>query len=546
MKTNAYTTAIQRIHAPSSTVEKALQNAKERDFDRAEEVNRRPFPIKRVAIAAVIVLTMIGAIAVYGIFVAPTSQICLDSRESVTVTLNSRGKVLSADRYSTLVGKTAEKAIETIVKEMIDDGMLSKDENTLIVGISGNGTISPDLAAKCVNDAYEDSGFDGCTIAMSIHKDFEAKRQKSMARACIINLLNTYEPSLSVENLSDLSVNELGLLLVKTIHNNDIVVTGAPSESAYIGFDGAVDKALMLSGFRENELSDMSAAYSIYHGKLIYLVRLNAGENSEVYFINALTGATEQAIKAPATDINKAVEEANQMPPKQEPTETPTYSEVVPTIMPVTQSPTVPVTEKKIDSNQPPFEDPTNAPKFTEPTVAPNYNPTTAPIIPTQAPTTAEYPCISITLKELSFVVLSPPQSAVAVGYQTLFEGQYVDARKGDKINSGEVAVITDYNQFLAFLKKNPYAFTDKNGSPLMNTYTAEYFKTHFILASACTVSDASYYTTVTELSSDGGMIYMENSLSYGPAHSGVFYCHTLSLYGVSRSAGIPKNLTVY
>ena len=546
MKTNAYTTAIQRIHAPSSTVEKALQNAKERDFDRAEEVNRRPFPIKRVAIAAVIVLTMIGAIAVYGIFVAPTSQICLDSRESVTVTLNSRGKVLSADRYSTLVGKTAEKAIETIVKEMIDDGMLSKDENTLIVGISGNGTISPDLAAECVNDAYEDSGFDGCTIAMSIHKDFEAKRQKSMARACIINLLNTYEPSLSVENLSDLSVNELGLLLVKTIHNNDIVVTGAPSESAYIGFDGAVEKALMLSGIKEIELSDISVAYSIYHGKLIYLVRLNAGGNSEAYFINALTGATEQAIKAPAKDIDKAVEEAIQTPPKQEPTETPTYSEVVPTIMPVTQSPTVPVTEEKTDSAQPPLEDTTNAPEFTEPTVAPNYDPTTAPIIPTQTPTTAEYPCISITLKELSFVVLSPPQSAVAVGYQTHFEGQYIEPRKGDKINSGEVAVITDYNQFLAFLKKNPYAFTDNNGSPLTNTYTAEYFKTHFILASACTVSDASYYTTVTELSSVGGMIYMENSLSYGPAHNGIFYCHTLSLYGVSRSAGIPKNLTVY
>ena len=41
-------------------------------------------------------------------------------------------------------------------------------------------------------------------------------------------------------------------------------------------------------------------------------------------------------------------------------------------------------------------------------------------------------------------------------------------------------------------------------------------------------------------------MIYMENSLRYGPAHSGEFYCHTMSLYGVSRSAGIPESITVY
>lgn len=538
MKINAYTTAIQNIHVPSSAVEKALKAAKVKK----EEKHRY---LRSIAIAASIVLVMVGALLIYGVFVAPVSQIILDSRESVTITLNSRGNVLSAVGYSDLSGKSAEEAVALIAEDMIESGALTEDENTLIIGVSDNAAITPKQLVEWAAEVFEKEKFDGCPVALSFEKNADARYHQSISRTCLIDLIHSYDSSLSVENLKALSSNDLCLLL-KDIRNDKIVMTGSPSESAYIGFDGAVNKALMLSGFKENELSDMSVAYSIYHGKLIYLVRLNAGENSEAYFINALTGATEQAIKAPAKEIDKAVEEAIQTPPAQNPTEKSTYSAVVPTSAPVTQLPTVPMTETSTDEDRPPIDDPTDEPQSPDST---DNIPTTAPITPTQTPTTAEsadYRSISITLKELSFVVLSPPENASAVSYQTLFEGQYFEPRKGEKINGGEVAVITNYSQLQAFLKKHPYAYTDKNGSTLKNTYTAEYFKTHYILVSACTVSDASYYTTVTELSSDGGMTYMENSLSYGPAHSGEFYCHTLSLYGVSRSAGIPESITVY
>lgn len=548
MKKNLYTTAVQTVHAPSSAVEKALQYAKEYASDSAEEEKRRPFPIRRVAIAAAIALTMIGAAVIYGIFVTPVSQICLDSRESVTITLNSRGNVLSAPGYPELNGRSAENAVTAIAEDMIGSGALTADENTLIIGVSDKAAITPQQLADRVQEVYDKKGFNGCLVTLSFEKNTDETYHQSASRAYLIDLMHSYDSSLTADNLKALSSNDLCLLL-KDKKSDGFVITGTPSESAYIGFDGAVQKALALSGFKENELSDISAAYSVYHGKLIYLVRLNAGENSEAYFINAITGATEQAIKAPAKDIDKAVDEAIQTPPVQDPTEKPTYSEIAPTSAPIMQSPTVAATEKPTDGDQPPYDDPTNASRFTEPTADPHNNPTSAPIVPTQAPTTAEsaeYLSISITLKELSFVVLSPPQSAAAVGYQALFEEHYIEARKGDKLNSGEVTVITDYSQLQAFLKKHLYAYTDQNGQTLKNTFGAEYFKTHFLLISACTVSDASYYTTVTELSADGGMFYMENSLRYGPAHSGEFYCRTLSLYGVSRSAGIPENLTVY
>ncbi len=549
MKKNAYTTAVHDVHAPSSAIEKALQYAKQNTFGNTEEESRRSFPIGRLSIAAAIALMIIGAAVIYSIFITPVSRICLDSRESVTITLNSRGNVLSAPGYPELSGKPAEDAIAVIAEDMIGSGALTASENTLILGVSNNASFTPRQLAEGVQKAFDEEHFNGCVLALTFEKSTQTRYHQSASRTCLIELLHSCDNSLSVENLKELSSNSLCLLL-KDTGSNAFILTGAPSESAYIGFDGAVQKALALSGFKETELSDISVAYSIYHGRLIYLVRLNAGENSEAYFINAITGATEQAIKAPTEDIDTAVEEAIHSPSIQTPTEKPTYAAEAPTASVITQSPTVPATEPTADANQPPYEDRTNAPQDPLPTAIPDVCPTTTPLIPTQAPTTAEsaeYLSISITLKELSFVVLSPPQSAAAVGYQTLFEGQYIETRKGDKNNCGEVAVITNFSQLQAFLKKHSYAYTDKNGNTFKNDITKDFFKNRYILVSACTVSDASYYTTVTKLSTDGGMLYMENSLCYGTAHSGEFYCRTLSLYAVDRSEACPElPITVY
>ena len=549
MKKNLYTTAVHAVHAPSSAVEKALQYAKENASVSAEEKIRRSFPIRRLAIAAAIVLTMIGAAVIYGIFVAPASQICLDSRESVTITLNSRGKVLSAPGYPELNGESAEEAVKAIAGEMIRSGSLTAEDNTLILGVSDNASLTPRQLADCAQETFDKEAFYGCILALAFGKNTNVRYRQSPSRTCLIELLHSYDSSLSVESLKALSGNSLCLLL-KDIRSDRLFITGTPSESAYIGFDGALQKALALSGFRENELSDISVIYSVYHGKLIYLVRLNAGEISEAYFINAVTGATEQAIKTPAKDIDKAVEEAIDTPPVQNPTEKPTFAAAVPTVAPITQAPTIFAAVSPTQEDLPPSEESTNTPAYTVPTAKPVNDPTTAPTIPTQAPTIAEpaeYPSIPITLMELSFVVLSPPESAAEIGYQTLFEGQYIEPRNGDKTNSGEVAVITNYTQLQAFLKKYPYAYTDQNDKTLSSTFNTEYFNTHYLLISACTVSDASYYTTVTKLSSDSGMIYMENSLRYGPAHSGEYCCRTLSLYSVSRNEASPDlSITVY
>ncbi len=483
------------------------------------ESQPKPLKLRRMAIAAALFLILISA-AVYFVFVMPVSAIFLDSSESVTVVLNSRGKVLSATNYPELSGRSAEEAVRVVAEDMLSSGALSADENTLILG--GDRVTEPmrsDLT-KVAEDLFSQSRFRGAIVSLPC--------TDSGAKAAVIDLLTRLDDSLTSNRLQMLSANALNLLLHESVTDTDaVILSGTPSESAYIGFDKAVAKALSLSAFAENELSDLSVSYSVYHGRLIYLVRLNAGENSEAYLINALTGTTEEALKAPSSRIDQKVSEVIGKPIPSDPTLPPADS-------PPTQAQ---VTEPPTDANEPaaPYEDyPTDPPAT----------------VPTSLPTTAgseDFSAVSISLKELSFVVLSPPESAQSIPFRTLFEGQVIEPRGDEKINTGEVAVITDNSQLQAFLKKHSGAYTDKTGKALQADFTAEDFKTQFILASACTVSDASYYTTVTDLRSDGEVNYMENSLSYGVPRTGEYSCRILSLYAVDRSAMRPDSpLSVY
>ena len=505
-KVNFHT--IENLTVPPALIEKAL----------AIPSAKAPSRKKPLLAAAAVFILLIGVALIYGVFVAPTATVWLDSRDSVTITLNSRGRVLSTTHHPELSGKTAEQAVAAIARDMLADGSLDKTENTLLIGYSGR--TDRDILTKSAADAFDDCGFDGCIVALSTEDG---------GRSALTRALNKRNDS----DLRRLSVNDLALLLVDGgADDSDITVTGAPSQSAYLGFSAAVAKAMELTSFSENELADASVSYGVYHGRLIYLVRLNAGGKSEVYFINALSGATEEAIKAPSAEIDRAVENALHTP-SDDPTPPKPTSD--PTIPAATQN-----TTDTTDDDNPPYELHTESPTANAPeeTNAPAQEPTT--------PESAAYSSVAITMKELIFVVDTPPDSARDVAYDVLFEGQAIEP-DGSAQSGGTVAVITDLTRWRAFIGANNAAYTDLSGASLSFSPDADYFKTHFIVASACSIPDASYCTTVTAFKTDGGALYMENSLTYGAAQSGSYACRTLSLYGVSRTDASPDcSLIVY
>ncbi len=217
MKTNPYTTAIQRIHAPTSAVDNALRFAVQKAVQ-----NRSFLRSRRFAIAAAVVLLTISTMVLYGIFIAPASAVYLESRESVTVVLNSRGKVLSATNYPELSGRSAEEAVRAVAKDMLNSGALSADENTLILGVD---RVSEPMLAKLteiVEEFFTKSRFHGAIVSLPC--------TDSGAKAAVIDLLTRLDDSLTRERLQMLSAHALNLLLHK-FRTDGVVLIGVPTES---------------------------------------------------------------------------------------------------------------------------------------------------------------------------------------------------------------------------------------------------------------------------------------------------------------------------
>ncbi len=522
--------------------QKLFDAFEELDADLVYDAHAKPhikrYAVRRIALAAAVFTIILSSAVIFAVFTSPVATIWLECRESAVITLNSRGNVLSAGDRQESVGKPAADVIALITEEMLESGALNENENTLLFGVGERGSALKEQLCDSITAVFKKNRFDGCLIALECENATDKEHRQNQARSSVIKLLTDNDDALSKRDLQKLSCNDLGLLLSKCDKADEITVIGTPSEKAYIGFDKAVERATSISGFGENEMSGIDISYSVYHGKLIYLVRLNAGQKSEAYFINAQTGSIEQAIKAPSAHIESLVREAIDTPAHPvEPTQAvnPTAS---PTDASITEATASPPFDAVTEAILPPAESYSSE---AETSSADADQPTEA------LAGSADYTTVPITLKELNFVVTTPPDNAGKIEFQTLFEGQSFEERHDERNNTGEVAVITDYSQFQAFLKKHPHAFSDRTGSVLKTEITKDFFNTRYLFASACTISDASCYTTVTALSTDGEKIYMENSRSYGAARSGEFYCHTLSLYAVDRSAASPdSSLIVY
>ena len=488
-------------------------------YDAHAKPQRKQYVIRHMAIAASFVLLIAVSFVIYGVFVSPASHIYLDSREHMTVTVNSRGRVLSVNaasgRFSRLNGMRIEKAASELIAEMVTNGSINRDENTLIIGADNLSSEDRDALFTAASDTLAQYDFAPAVITVTCHNSNDTAEASPAIRR-MIDLLCDRDSSLDRRALSKLCVNDLALLWADSgVSDPDIAVSGKASDSGHIGFDAATAKALGMSSFDQAQIDDVHLSYSVYNGRLIYVVRFNSGDRSEAYFINAATGTTEQALKMPSDKLQEAVDQ-----------EIKTSNEPL----------TIDVTETPQIQQQTEYQ---ASPTGPAPTVQATVSPTEAE--------SADYGTFPITMKELSFVVQSVPETAEPVTFESLFGGQCFYTRNGEKQNAGIVAVISSYTALQKYLADHAYPYLDRNGRSPMDAIDKDYFNDHCILAVSGVFSDASYDVCITELKTDGSDLYLETSLSYGESRSGEYYSRALSLYGVEKSLSITaQNLIIY
>ena len=490
-------------------------------YDAHAKPQRQQYAVHRFAIAAAFVLLIAVSFIIYGIFVSPTSCIYFDSQETITVTLNSRGRVLSVkgstEKLPAVSGKRCDEAAEELIAAMVDNGSINASENTLIIGADNLPEADRNALFTASSKALSKYDFDIAVIEIKCHNSSPQNTSPSVSR--MIELLCESDSSLDPNNLSRLSANDLAILWAdRGLSNPDITVNGVASDSGHIGFENATAKALAMSDFKQTDIDGIQLSYSVYHGRLIYIVRVKCAEKSEAYFINAETGTTEQVIKTPTEKAEEAIEQEIRSSVEPSPPKSVDLTQASDSVK------TVPTTAN--------IERPTDA-NSTDETKASVQSASTQPQTEAESNT---YSSLTITMKELSFVVQEVPDSAVLIEHKALFEGQCFNTRNGEKQNTGSVAVITTWSALQKYLSDNAYPYVDKDGNSPSAGIDRSFFKDHRIIAVSGVFSDASYYACLTDIRINGSDLYAEASLSYGESRSGEFYCRALTLYGIDKN----------
>ena len=299
---------------------------------------RRRRPAGRWALAAAALLFLLGgyghyqnnyvACAAVGLDVNPSLELLVSRSERVI-----DAKALNADAEAVLAaaeteGRQLADALDEVVAAMMAQGYLREDANAVLVTVeqpdAAKGAILADKIAGAVETSMAQRALDGAVLSQTITQREtlapEAERYGiSVGKMALIGELAGENEQHSPSTLKDLSINELGTLLISPQNQaSTIKVQGTPSAAAYIGAEKALDLAQAAAGLADSQAQ--SVWLDTAQGTLVYQITLTAADAVYHYTLDAyngevlaqsrtarqITAAAEPADKADQTQTNSA------------------------------------------------------------------------------------------------------------------------------------------------------------------------------------------------------------------------------------------------
>ena len=260
-----------------------------------------------LSIAAVFVLLIAGvflyknftgsdAAALVSIDVNPSIELEVDADERIIIAraLNDDGKkVLSGMK---LEGTDLNTGVNAIVGSMLKNGYIDELRNSVLVSVSGDGSIdTAALEAKLMQEVSSALDGAGAVVAQNLD-DIDDDTRKlaerygiSVGKAAFIEKIIELNPTLKVEELAPLSINELCLLA----NGNEIggtLYSGSTSDKAYIGAERAKSIALSHASLAETAVFDLDCELDYEYGRMVYEVDFDANGAEYEYEIDAKSG----------------------------------------------------------------------------------------------------------------------------------------------------------------------------------------------------------------------------------------------------------------
>ncbi len=260
-----------------------------------------------LSIAAVFVLLIAGvflyknftgsdAAALVSIDVNPSIELEVDADERIIIAraLNDDGKkVLSGMK---LEGTDLNTGVNAIVGSMLKNGYIDELRNSVLVSVSGDGSIdTAALEAKLMQEVSSALDGAGAVVAQNLD-DIDDDTRKlaerygiSVGKAAFIEKIIELNPTLKVEELASLSINEL-CLLANGKEIGGTLYSGSTSDKAYIGAERAKSIALSHASLAETAVFDLDCELDYEYGRMVYEVDFDANGAEYEYEIDAKSG----------------------------------------------------------------------------------------------------------------------------------------------------------------------------------------------------------------------------------------------------------------
>ena len=286
-----------------------------------------------IAIAAALVLAILGGVAGYSLGrsgsdqpagdtvttapgdtllgsvitldVNPSIEIDVDSTDTVTAVkaLNSDARVVIGSMDFT--GSSLEVTVNALIGSMLTNGYLDDLRNSILVSVTDGDTSRASALQQSVTGMIESAlgtgGLDGAVISQTVTPDaaltdLAVSYNITEGKAQLINSLVAADPTLTVESLAGLSVNDIALIASsRGLSANSVTTTGTASSGAYISADEALAAACSHAGVNSADITAKKTEFDSERGRLVYEIEFYTAEAEYDYDIDALTGEVVKA-----------------------------------------------------------------------------------------------------------------------------------------------------------------------------------------------------------------------------------------------------------
>lgn len=238
---------------------------------------------------------------IIGLDVNPSIELHVNGQDRVVAVLAVNADANIVLRGMELTGSTTDVAVNAILGSMYKNGYLGASSNSILVSVDNkNEVVSREIETRLVediNETLQSYSLEAAILSQTVEKVDNSVAQTasdydmSQGRTLLIQKIIDNNPDYTFEELSQLTINELNLLLSsQNVEVQTISVVGVASESSYIGQSAAIENVLSQFTGSRDELRDIYVDISVRNARMVYGVSYLYEGVIYIYDVDALTG----------------------------------------------------------------------------------------------------------------------------------------------------------------------------------------------------------------------------------------------------------------